>query len=128
MAHNGEINTLRGNVNKTISRQGMLESTLFGDDLKKAFPVIEPDLSDSGCFDNVLELLLLGGRSLPESVMMMIPEAWQNHRNMSAEKKAFYQYASSMMEPWDGPASISFTDGTYIGAVLDRNGLRPSRI
>ena len=128
MAHNGEINTLRGNVNKTISRQGMLESSLFGDDLKKAFPVIEPDLSDSGCFDNVLELLLMGGRSLPESVMMMIPEAWQNHRNMSAEKKAFYQYASSMMEPWDGPASISFTDGTYIGAVLDRNGLRPSRI
>ncbi len=128
MAHNGEINTLRGNVNKMLSRQGMLESPLFGDDLEKAFPINEPDLSDSGHFDNVLELLCMGGRTLPESVMMMIPEAWENHKTMSASKKAFYKYSSSMMEPWDGPASISFTDGTYIGAVLDRNGLRPSRI
>ncbi len=128
MAHNGEINTLRGNVNKMLSRQGLLESALFGPELASAFPVNEPDLSDSGSFDNVLELLLMGGRSLPEAVMMMIPEAWENHRSMSAEKKAFYEYASSMMEPWDGPASISFTDGTVIGAVLDRNGLRPSRI
>ncbi len=128
MAHNGEINTLRGNVNKMLSRQGLLESGLFGPELASAFPVNEPDLSDSGSFDNVLELLLMGGRSLPEAVMMMIPEAWENHRAMSAEKRAFYEYASSMMEPWDGPASISFTDGTVIGAVLDRNGLRPSRI
>ncbi len=128
MAHNGEINTLRGNKNKMLSRQGTLKSELFGDELKRAFPVIEPDLSDSGAFDNALETLLMGGRSLPESVMMMIPEAWENHQSMSASKKAFYEYASSMMEPWDGPASISFTDGTYIGAVLDRNGLRPSRI
>ena len=128
MAHNGEINTLRGNVNKMFSRQGTLESPLFGPELKKAFPINEPDLSDSGNFDNVLELLCMGGRTLPESVMMMIPEAWENHQSMSDSKKAFYEYNSSMMEPWDGPASISFTDGTYIGAVLDRNGLRPSRI
>jgi len=128
MAHNGEINTLRGNVNKMLSRQGMLESPLFGDDLERAFPINEQDLSDSGHFDNVLELLCMGGRSLPESVMMMIPEAWENHQSMSDAKRAFYEYSSSMMEPWDGPASISFTDGTYIGAVLDRNGLRPSRI
>jgi len=128
MAHNGEINTLRGNVNKMRSREGALGSVLFGNELQKALPINEPDLSDSGHFDNVLELLLMGGRSLPESVMMMIPEAWENHRSMSAEKRAFYEYASAIMEPWDGPASISFTDGTYIGAVLDRNGLRPSRI
>ncbi|HPO03828.1 MAG TPA: glutamate synthase central domain-containing protein, partial [Treponemataceae bacterium] len=128
MAHNGEINTLRGNVNKMISRQGMLSSPLFGPDLAKAFPVTEPDLSDSGNFDNVLELLLLGGRSLPEAVMMMIPEAWENHADMDSSKRDFYRYSSSMMEPWDGPASISFTDGEWIGAVLDRNGLRPSRI
>ena len=128
MAHNGEINTLRGNLNKMFSRQGTLESPLFGKELKKAFPITEPDLSDSGNFDNALELLIMGGRSLPEAVMMMIPEAWENHQSMSPAKKAFYEYSSSMMEPWDGPASISFTDGTYIGAVLDRNGLRPSRI
>jgi glutamate synthase (NADPH/NADH) large chain len=128
MAHNGEINTLRGNVNKMLSRQGLLESKAIGKELKDAFPINEPDLSDSGNFDNVLELLVMGGRSLPEAVMMMIPEAWENHQSMSDAKKAFYEYSSSMMEPWDGPASISFTDGTYIGAVLDRNGLRPSRI
>lgn len=128
MAHNGEINTLRGNINKMLSRQGRLDSPLIGENLYKAFPITEPDLSDSGNFDNVLELLLAGGRSLPEAVMMMIPEAWENHTSMSQSKKAFYEYHSAMMEPWDGPASISFTDGHYIGAVLDRNGLRPSRI
>jgi len=128
MAHNGEINTLRGNINKMLSRQGSLSSPLFGKELSRAYPISEPDLSDSGHFDNVLELLIMGGRTLPESVMMMIPEAWENHKAMSGEKKAFYEYNGSMMEPWDGPASISFTDGTYIGAVLDRNGLRPSRI
>ncbi|HNY16973.1 MAG TPA: glutamate synthase large subunit [Treponemataceae bacterium] len=128
MAHNGEINTLRGNKNKMSSRQGKLASSLFGDELKSAYPINEPDLSDSGSFDNVLELLIAGGRTLPEAIMMMIPEAWENHKAMSDTKKAFYEFSSSMMEPWDGPASISFTDGTYIGAVLDRNGLRPSRI
>jgi glutamate synthase (NADPH/NADH) large chain len=127
MAHNGEINTLRGNVNKMRGRQGSLVSNLFGDSLKKAFPVIEPDLSDSGCFDNCLELLYLGGRSLPESAMMMVPEAWQNAKHMDPVKRAFYEYHSCLMEPWDGPASITFTDGVYIGALLDRNGLRPSR-
>ncbi len=127
MSHNGEINTQRGNVNKMLSRQGLLASPLFGEELKKAFPVNEPDLSDSGNFDNVLELLVMGGRTLPESVMMMIPEAWENHHEMSASKKAFYEYHSCLMEPWDGPASIVFTDGKCIGAVLDRNGLRPSR-
>ena len=127
MSHNGEINTVRGNINKMFARQKTLRSDLFGPELSQAFPIIEPDLSDSGDFDNVLELLLLAGRSLPEAVMMMIPEAWQNHTGMDAAKKAFYRYHSAIMEPWDGPASISFTDGKVIGAVLDRNGLRPSR-
>jgi len=127
MSHNGEINTLRGNVNKMESRQGTLKSELFGDDLQRSFPIIEPDLSDSGCFDNALELLLAAGRELPEAVMMMIPEAWQRHPHMEADKKAMYEYFSNMMEPWDGPASVAFTDGKYIGATLDRNGLRPSR-
>jgi glutamate synthase (NADPH/NADH) large chain len=127
MAHNGEINTLRGNRNWMLARQGMMSSPLFGADLEKIFPVSEPHGSDSGNFDNALELLLLAGRSLPEAVMMMIPEAWQNHPTMPEEKRAFYEYHSALQEPWDGPASISFTDGRYIGAVLDRNGLRPSR-
>ena len=127
MSHNGEINTLRGNVNWMKAREGKVESTLFGDDLKKLFPVAEPDCSDSGNFDNVLEFLLMSGRTLPEAVMMMIPEAWQNHETMSEAKRAFYEFHSCLMEPWDGPASIVFTDGKYIGAVLDRNGLRPSR-
>ena len=127
MSHNGEINTLLGNVNSMNSRQASAASELFGDQINKLFPVIEPDCSDSGSFDNVLEFLLMNGRKLQESVMMMIPEAWQNHATMSAEKKAFYEYQSCSMEPWDGPASIAFTDGNYIGAVLDRNGLRPSR-
>jgi glutamate synthase (NADPH/NADH) large chain len=126
-AHNGEINTLRGNVNKMRSREGTLKSDLFGDDLGRAMPIIEPDLSDSGTLDNVLELLLLAGRELPEAVMMMIPEAWQEHRHMPDHGAAMYEYMSTMMEPWDGPASVTFTDGKVIGAVLDRNGLRPSR-
>jgi glutamate synthase (NADPH/NADH) large chain len=127
MCHNGEINTLRGNINWMAARQGMLESELFGDDLKKLLPITDMDTSDSGVFDNVLELLLFGGRSLPEAMMMMIPEAWQNHESMPEYKRAFYEYNSCLMEPWDGPASVVFCDGRYIGAVLDRNGLRPSR-
>jgi glutamate synthase (NADPH/NADH) large chain len=127
MCHNGEINTLRGNINWMRAREGMLESELFGDELKKLLPITDLNTSDSGVFDNVLELLLLGGRSLPEAVMMMIPEAWQNHESMPEFKRAFYEYHSCLMEPWDGPASVVFCDGRYIGAVLDRNGLRPSR-
>ena len=127
MSHNGEINTLRGNRNSMHARQGVVESTLFGDDIKKLFPIVEPDFSDSGTFDNVLEFLLLSGRTLQESIMMMIPEAWQSDVNMDQTKRDFYEYHSALMEPWDGPASIVFTDGLYIGAVLDRNGLRPSR-
>jgi glutamate synthase (NADPH) large chain len=127
MSHNGEINTLRGNKNWLLARQGVMQSELFGDDLKKLFPITEPECSDSGTFDNALEFLYYNGRSLPEAVMMMIPEAWQNHHSMPEDKRAFYEYYSALQEPWDGPASISFTDGSYIGAVLDRNGLRPSR-
>ncbi|CAA9213299.1 MAG: Glutamate synthase [NADPH] large chain [uncultured Chloroflexi bacterium] len=127
MCHNGEINTLRGNVNAMWSRQGLLKSDLFGNELAKALPLIDPDTSDSGMFDNTLELLLMAGRTLPEAIMMMIPEAWQNHESMSESRRAFYQYHSALMEPWDGPASVTFSDGRYVGAVLDRNGLRPSR-
>ena len=127
MSHNGEINTLRGNMNWMHAREGVVASEVFGNDLSKLFPVVEPDCSDSGTFDNVLEFLLMSGRTLQESVMMMIPEAWQNHETMSEEKRAFYEFNSALMEPWDGPASVAFTDGKYIGAVLDRNGLRPSR-
>jgi len=127
MSHNGEINTLRGNINKMRAREGTLSSDLFGDDLQKTFPIIEPDTSDSGNFDNVLELLLMSGRELPEAVMMMVPEAWEQHKHMPDMGKAVYEYMSCVMEPWDGPASISFTDGHVIGALLDRNGLRPSR-
>jgi glutamate synthase (ferredoxin) len=127
IAHNGEINTLRGNINWMHARQSLFESELFGDDMKKVQPVINVDGSDSLIFDNALELLYLAGRSLPHAVMMMIPEPWTAHESMSDEKKAFYEYHSCLMEPWDGPASIAFTDGTMMGAVLDRNGLRPSR-
>ena len=127
MCHNGEINTLKGNMNAMKARQGTVSSDLFGDDINKLFPITELDCTDSGSFDNVLEFLILSGRSLQESVMMMIPEAWQSDKNMSKQKKAFYQFSSSMIEPWDGPASIVFTDGRKVGAVLDRNGLRPSR-
>jgi glutamate synthase (NADPH/NADH) large chain len=127
MAHNGEINTLRGNENWMKAREGVMRSELFGDSLQSLFPVVEPDGSDSGVFDNVLEFLLMTGRSLQESVMMMVPEAWQKNELMASNKRAFYEFQSCVMEPWDGPASVAFTDGKYIGAVLDRNGLRPSR-
>ncbi len=127
LAHNGEINTLRGNVNWLNSEQTKFHSDHFGNDLPKILPVINKDGSDSGIFDNVLELLVLAGRSLPEAMMMMIPEPWSKHEGMSTEKKAFYEYHSTLMEPWDGPASMTFTDGVGIGACLDRNGLRPSR-
>ncbi len=127
IAHNGEINTLRGNINWMHARESMFETDLFGPDIKKLLPIINEDGSDSAMFDNCLELLVLGGRSLPHAVMMMIPEPWQQHESMSDEKRAFYEYHSCLMEPWDGPASIAFTDGIRIGAVLDRNGLRPSR-
>jgi glutamate synthase domain-containing protein 2/glutamate synthase domain-containing protein 1/glutamate synthase domain-containing protein 3 len=127
MIHNGEINTLRGNENWMHARQAMLASELFGDDMRKLFPIIQEDGSDSAKFDNCLEFLTLSGRSLPQAIMMMIPEPWENHESMSDEKRAFYEYHSCLMEPWDGPASIAFTDGVRVGAVLDRNGLRPSR-
>jgi glutamate synthase (ferredoxin) len=127
IAHNGEINTLRGNINRMRARQALFESELFGDDIKKILPIINEDGSDSSMFDNSLELLVMGGRPLPHAVMMMIPEPWEGHKSMPDDKRAFYEYHSCLMEPWDGPASIAFTDGTVIGAVLDRNGLRPSR-
>jgi glutamate synthase (ferredoxin) len=127
LAHNGEINTLRGNINWMRARQSLFESDLFGSDLKKLLPVINEDGSDSAMFDNALEFLTLTGRPLPQAVMMMIPEPWENHEAMSPQKRAFYEYHSCLQEPWDGPASIAFTDGVRIGAVLDRNGLRPSR-
>ena len=127
MSHNGEINTLRGNSNWMHAREGLAHSDLFGPDMPKLFPIVEPECSDSGTYDNVLEFLLMSGRSLQHAAMMMIPEAWQNHESMPENKRAFYEYHSCLMEPWDGPASIAFTDGQYIGAILDRNGLRPSR-
>ena len=126
-AHNGEINTLRGNINWMRAREALCRSDLFGDDLQKVFPLIREGQSDTATFDNVLEFLALTGRPLAHAVLMMIPEPWSNHESMSPERKAFYEYHASLMEPWDGPASIAFTDGTVIGAVLDRNGLRPSR-
>src|SRR5437762_2350708 len=127
LAHNGEINTLRGNINWMRAREALCRSDLLGADLKKVLPVTREGLSDSATFDNVLEFLVMNGRSLPHAILMMIPEPWQNHESMSPERRAFYEYHASLMEPWDGPASIAFTDGTVIGAVLDRNGLRPSR-
>ncbi|MGA1600929.1 MAG: glutamate synthase large subunit [Prochlorothrix sp.] len=127
IAHNGEINTLRGNINWMHARQSLFASDLFGADLAKIPRIINVDGSDSLIFDNALELLVLSGRSLPHAVMMMVPEPWAAHESMSPTKKAFYRYHSCLMEPWDGPASIAFTDGTMMGAVLDRNGLRPSR-
>lgn len=127
LSHNGEINTLRGNMNWMNARQSLFESPLFGDDIKKIIPIIKPGASDSASLDNAIELLYHTGRSLPHAITMLIPEAWQNHDTMQDERKAYYEYHSCMMEPWDGPASIPFTDGHVIGAVLDRNGLRPSR-
>jgi len=127
ISHNGEINTLRGNINWMHARQSMMRSALFGDDLQKILTVVDTEGSDSAMFDNVLELLTLSGRELPHAMMMMVPEPWTRHETMSPTKKAFYEFHSCLMEPWDGPASIAFTDGVKIGAVLDRNGLRPSR-
>ncbi len=127
VAHNGEINTLRGNVNWMGARESVLASPLFGDDVEKLHPVVDQSGSDSAMFDNVLELLAMGGRQLPHAVMMMVPEPWTRHESMGADKKAFYEYHSCLMEPWDGPAAICFTDGFQIGTVLDRNGLRPLR-
>ncbi len=127
IAHNGEINTLRGNVNWMHSAQSNFKSPLFGDDIKKIVPVINTDGSDSAQFDNCVELLAMAGRELPHAMMMMIPEPWENHESMDPERRAFYEFHSCLMEPWDGPASMAFTDGRVIGACLDRNGLRPSR-
>jgi glutamate synthase domain-containing protein 2/glutamate synthase domain-containing protein 1/glutamate synthase domain-containing protein 3 len=127
IAHNGEINTLRGNVNWIRAGQSNFVSDLFGKDIKKVVPVINTDNSDSAQFDNVVELLSLSGRELPHAMMMMIPEPWENHESMDPARKAFYEYHSCLIEPWDGPASMAFTDGKMIGACLDRNGLRPSR-
>ena len=127
MCHNGEINTRRGNVSRMIAREELMKSDFIGKDLKKVFPIILDGKSDSAQMDMVVELLLTTGRSLPEVMMMMVPEAWEKHKSMSDEKRAFYEFNSCIMEPWDGPASVPFTDGKYIGALLDRNGLRPSR-
>lgn len=127
MCHNGEINTMRGNANWMAARQQLLSGGPLGKDLEKVLPIIRSDGSDSAMFDNCLEFLVLSGRPLPHAVMMMIPEPWEKHQHMSPEKKAFYEYHACLMEPWDGPASIAFCDGVSIGAVLDRNGLRPSR-
>ncbi len=127
LAHNGEINTLRGNVNWMHARQSLFASELFGDDIKKVLPVINTNGSDSAMFDNCLELLVMSGRSLPHAIMMMVPEPWESHEGMDKDKRAFYEYHSCLMEPWDGPAAVAFTDGRCIGAVLDRNGLRPCR-
>lgn len=127
LAHNGEINTLRGNINWMKARQGLFESELFGKDIKKIFPVIVPGGSDSATIDNALEMLVLSGRSLPHAMMMLIPEAWQDNPHIDEERRNFYEYHACLMEPWDGPAAIAFTDGRFIGATLDRNGLRPAR-
>ena len=127
MCHNGEINTLRGNVSRMRSRKELMKSDWFGDEIKNILPIILPGKSDSATMDMVVELLLMTGRSLPEVMMILVPEAWEKNPDMPEDKRAFYEYHSCMMEPWDGPASIPFTDGNYIGAVLDRNGLRPSR-
>ncbi len=127
LAHNGEINTLRGNINWMNAREGVIESDIFGDELKKVYPIIEPSGSDSANLDNVLELLLASGKSLAHAISILIPEAWQEHKYMSDDKKGFYEYHAGLMEPWDGPSAVIFTDGIQIGATLDRNGLRPAR-
>ena len=127
IAHNGEINTVRGNRNWMAAREALLESKLIPGEITRLFPIVDPHGSDSASFDEVLELLYLTGRSLPHSILMMIPEAWENHETMPENRKDFYRFHASLMEPWDGPACVTFTDGNQIGAVLDRNGLRPSR-
>ena len=126
IAHNGEINTVQGNRNWMRTREAMLQSGLFNG-LERAFPICTPGGSDSATFDEVLELLYLGGRTLPHAMLMMIPEAWENNTSMDPARRAFYRFHSSLMEPWDGPASVGFSDGTVVGSVLDRNGLRPGR-
>jgi len=127
IAHNGEINTVQGNVNWMAARHATMKSTLLGEDLDKLWPLIAENQSDSACFDNCLELLVAGGYSLPHAMMMLIPEAWNNNALMDEERRAFYEYHAALMEPWDGPAAVAFTDGNMIGATLDRNGLRPAR-
>jgi len=132
MAHNGEINTIRGNRNWMRAREGLLETSLIGPDatgrgFERLLPILEESVSDSASFDTCLELLHLGGRSLPHAVLMMIPEPWENHTEMDTGRRSFYGFHSALMEPWDGPALVAFTDGTVVGAVLDRNGLRPGR-
>src|SRR5690348_929358 len=127
IAHNGEINTIRGNRNWMAAREALLATGAIPGDLRRLFPICTPEASDSANFDEVLELLHLSGRSLPHAVLMMIPEAWENDAHMDPARRAFYRFHASLMEPWDGPASVAFTDGTVVGAVLDRNGLRPGR-
>ena len=127
IAHNGEINTVKGNFNWMRAREGVMKSAVLGDDLAKLFPLIYEGQSDTACFDNALELLIMSGYPIAQAMMMMIPEAWENHGLMDDNRKAFYEYYASMMEPWDGPAAMAFTDGRHIGGTLDRNGLRPAR-
>ena len=127
ICHNGEINTVRGNYNWMAARRHATSSRLFGDDLEKLWPLIPPDQSDTACFDNALELLVRGGYSLAHAMMLLIPEAWSGNPLMDEERRAFYEYHAALMEPWDGPAAVAFTDGRQIGATLDRNGLRPAR-
>ncbi|RXZ34104.1 glutamate synthase subunit alpha [Oxalobacteraceae bacterium CAVE-383] len=127
IAHNGEINTVKGNFNWMRAREGVMQSAVLGDDLQKLFPLIYEGQSDTACFDNALELLLMAGYPLAQAMMMMIPEAWENHTTMDDNRRAFYEYHAAMMEPWDGPAAMAFTDGRHIGGTLDRNGLRPAR-
>lgn len=127
ICHNGEINTLRGNINWMKAREAALSSPLFGNDIRKLFPIVPEGISDSASFDRAVEFLVVSGRSLPHAMMMMIPEAWENHQHMDEDRKGFYEYHASIMEPWDGPAAVAFTDGRFIGATLDRNGLRPAR-
>ncbi|MCC7700474.1 glutamate synthase-related protein [Janthinobacterium sp. EB271-G4-7A] len=127
IAHNGEINTVKGNFNWMRAREGVMKSAVLGDDLQKLFPLIYEGQSDTACFDNALELLLMAGYPIAQAMMMMIPEAWENHTTMDDNRRAFYEYHAAMMEPWDGPAAMAFTDGRHIGGTLDRNGLRPAR-
>ena len=127
IAHNGEINTVKGNFNWTRAREGIMKSAVLGDDLQKLFPLIYEGQSDTACFDNALELLIMAGYPIAQAMMMMIPEAWENHTSMDDNRRAFYEYHAAMMEPWDGPAAMAFTDGRHIGGTLDRNGLRPAR-
>jgi glutamate synthase (NADPH/NADH) large chain len=127
IAHNGEINTVKGNFNWTRAREGVMKSAVLGDDLNKLFPLIYEGQSDTACFDNALELLVMAGYPIAQAMMMMIPEAWENHASMDDNRRAFYEYHAAMMEPWDGPAAMAFTDGRHIGGTLDRNGLRPAR-